>query len=107
MAIGIRRENAPAGIRYFFPLNYLYTSGYSPSFQVWADEWDEELLIEEAVSGLYDFLRVYTEITPEVESMVRGYVEQRSVNGTFVETTRVRLGMLLWRKFEQWPTYCE
>lgn len=33
----------------FYPLNYLYTSGYFPSLQLWADEWDkEEFSAEEA-----------------------------------------------------------
>ncbi len=79
-----------------YPLNYLYASGYCPSFQVWADEWDEDLAVDEAMAGLLDFFRVYTEITPEIEKIISGYVEYFSVDGIFSEKYSVRLGMILW-----------
>jgi SAM-dependent methyltransferase len=85
-----------------YPLNYLYTSGYFLSFQVWADEWDEEQTVEEAVAGLQDFFRVYTEVTPEVKKTIAGYVEQHAVKGIFSEKYRVRLGMILWAVGEKW-----
>lgn len=80
----------------------IYTFGYYPSFQVWADEWDEELPVEEAVAGLQDFFRAYTEVTPEVKKTIAGYVGQRAVKGTFSEKYRVRLGMILWTVGEKW-----
>ena len=85
-----------------YPLNYLYTLGYCPSFQVWADEWDEEQTVEEAVAGLQDFFRVYTEVTPEVKKAIADYVEKRAVKGIFIEKYRVRLGMILWTVGEKW-----
>ncbi|MBF7084078.1 methyltransferase domain-containing protein [Desulfallas sp. Bu1-1] len=85
-----------------FPLNYLYASGYCPSFQVWSDEWDEELPVEEAVAGLQDFFRVYTEITPEIDKIIVDYVEQRAVKQIFCEKYRVRLGMILWQVAAKW-----
>lgn len=79
-----------------YPLNYLYTSGYCPSLQVWVDEWDEELSVEEALAGLEDFFRAYTEITPEIKKTIADYVEKRTVKGIFTEKYRGRLGMILW-----------
>ncbi len=85
-----------------YPFNYLYTSGYCPSFNVWVEDWDEELPMEEAVAGLEDFFRLYTEVTPEIKKTIAGYVEQRAVNGVYSEEYRVRLGMILWTGGEKW-----
>ncbi|MFZ5651054.1 MAG: class I SAM-dependent methyltransferase [Bacillota bacterium] len=85
-----------------YPLNCLYASGYCPSLRVWTDEWDEELPVEEAAAGLQDFFRVYTEITPEIKKAIADYVEQRAVEGIFIEKYRVRLGMILWTVGEKW-----
>jgi hypothetical protein len=63
---------------------------------VWVDEWDEDLAVDEAMAGLQDFFRVYTEITPEIKKTIADYVEQRAVIGIFSEKYRVRLGMILW-----------
>jgi len=95
-------EMPPPGHDIIYPLNYLYTSGYCPSFQVWVDEWDEELPVAEAAAGLEDFFRFYTEVTPEIKKTIAGYVEQRAVNGVYSEEYRVRLGMILWTGGEKW-----
>lgn len=95
-------EMPPPGHDIIYPLNYLYTSGYCPSFQVWVDEWDEELPVAEAATGLEDFFRLYTELTSEIKRIIVGYVEQRAVNGVYREEYRVRLGMILWTVGEKW-----
>ncbi len=95
-------EMPPPGHDIIYPLNYLYTSGYCPSFQVWVDEWDEELPVAEAAAGLENFFRLYTEVTPETKKTIAGYVEQRAVNGVYREEYRVRLGMILWTGGEKW-----
>lgn len=59
-----------------YPLNYLYASGYSLSFQTWEDDWGEELPVAEAAAGLEDFFRLYTEVTPEIRKTIAGYVER-------------------------------
>lgn len=69
---------------------------------MWADEWDEELPVEEAVAGLQDFFRAYTEVAPEIKKTIAGYVKQRAVKGTFSEKYRVRLGMILWPVTAKW-----
>ena len=79
-----------------YPLNYLYASGYRLSLHTWEDDWDEELPIAEAIAGLEDFFRIYTEVTPEIQKTIAGYVEQGAVNGVYREEYRVRLGMILW-----------
>jgi len=66
------------------------------------DEWDEDLAVDEAMAGLQDFFRVYTEVTPEIKKTIAGYVEQRAVKGIFSEKYRVRLGMILWTVGEKW-----
>lgn len=58
--------------------------------------------VVEAVAGLEEFFRLYTEITPEIRKTIAGYVEQREVNGVYREEYRVRLGMLLWTGGEKW-----
>jgi len=95
-------EMPPPGHDIIYPLNYLYTLGYCPSFQVWVDEWDEELTVEEAAAGLEEFVGLYTEVTPEIKKTIAGYVEQRAVNGVYREEYRVRLGMILWMRGENW-----
>jgi SAM-dependent methyltransferase len=79
-----------------YPLNYLYASGYRLSFQTGEEDWSEEIPAEEAIAGLEDFFRVYTEITPEVSQTIRQYVAERSAGGVYREEYRVRLGMILW-----------
>ncbi|MCL6559933.1 MAG: methyltransferase domain-containing protein [Firmicutes bacterium] len=85
-----------------FPLNYLYTSGFFPSFKVVVDDWDEKLPVEETVAGLQDFFQYYTEITPQIQKTIADYVEQRAVKGIFSEWYRLRLGMILWRVADKW-----
>ncbi|NPV28098.1 MAG: class I SAM-dependent methyltransferase [Firmicutes bacterium] len=90
------------GYDIIYPLNYLYASGYCLSFQTWEDDWGDELPVEEAVAGLEEFFRLYTEVTPEIKKTIAGYVEQHAVNGVYREEYRVRLGMILWTGGEKW-----
>jgi len=76
---------------------YLYASGYCPSFQVWVDEWDEDLAVDEAMPGLQDFFRVFIRRLPRRSKRQSPItLEQRAVKGIFSEKYRVRLGMILW-----------
>lgn len=89
-------ELPPPGYDILYPFNYLYTSGYCPSLQVWMDTWEEELPVAEAISNYRDFFVEYTVMTNEVEELIRNYVLDRAVNGIFRESYRARFGAVLW-----------
>ncbi len=86
------------------PLNYLYASGYTPSFEVWNETWVEEYPGTEAAGVLCDYFNNYLVITPAVEDKITAYVEQRLENGIFREPYKVRLGMILWSVDSCWQT---
>jgi SAM-dependent methyltransferase len=95
-------EMPPPGHDIIYPLNYLYTSGYYPSFQVWVDDWEQELPIAEAIADLEELFQFYTEVTPEVKEKMTDHVKRRATNGVFRRKDRVRLGMILWRVDDKW-----
>jgi len=92
----------PPGHDIIYPFNYLYMSGYSPSLQVWADEWEESLPAAEAEASIVSFFHTYTEVTPKIKNMISDYVKQHSANGTLAEKQKARLGMILWAVAEKW-----
>ena len=79
-----------------YPLNYLYLSGYMPSFKAWIDVRDREMPVEEAVASFEQYFWSYTELTPEIKKIIRSYVEKRAASGVYQEIYRIRLGMILW-----------
>lgn len=97
-------EEAPSsGYDVFYPLNYLYTSGYFPSLQLWAEEWDkEEFSVEEAIVDLENRFQSYIALSPEIKERIADYVKQRATSGVFQLKDRVRLGMILWRVDKRW-----
>ena len=93
----IFNEKMPlAGHDIMYPLNYLYLSGYMPSFKAWIDVRDREMPVEEAVASFEQYFWSYTEPTPEIKKTIRGYVKEQSASGVYREIYRVRLGMILW-----------
>ena len=85
------------GFDIFYPLNYLYLLGYNPSLQVCEEFRDEELPVADVVSSLEDFFSIYVNMTKDVRTTIKDYVNQRAVNGVFREKNRERFGMILWR----------
>lgn len=85
------------GFDIFYPLNYLYVSGYNPSLQVCEEFRDEELPVADVVSSLEDFFSIYVNMTQEVRAIIKDYINQRAVNGVFREKHWERFGMILWR----------
>ncbi|QSZ26789.1 methyltransferase domain-containing protein [Aceticella autotrophica] len=86
-----------------YPFNYLYTSGYFPSVQLWADEWDkEDFSVDEAIVDLENRFQFYVELTSEIKDKIANYIKQHATNGVFQLKDRVRLGMILWRVDERW-----
>lgn len=78
------------------PLNYLYACGYTPSFEVWHEVWQESHQRDDAVGGLCDYFHNFLEVTPAVEQKIVSYVDQHLQDGLFCEDYKVRLGMILW-----------
>ncbi|HHW29486.1 MAG TPA: methyltransferase domain-containing protein [Syntrophomonadaceae bacterium] len=79
-----------------YPLNYLYCSGYMPSFKVWIDVRDREMTVQEAVDSFEQYFWSYTELTPREKEIIRNHVEKNSPDGIYKEIYRIRLGMILW-----------
>ncbi|MGB4504364.1 MAG: class I SAM-dependent methyltransferase [Syntrophaceticus sp.] len=79
-----------------YPLNYLYFSGFMPSFKVWIDVRDREMPVEEATESFERYFWSYTELTPEIKKIIKNYVEKQADDGIYQEIYRIRLGMILW-----------
>ncbi len=79
-----------------YPLNYLYFSGYMPSFKVWVDVRDREMPVKEAVDSFEQYFLSYKELTPTDKEIIRNHVEKNSTDGIYKEIYRIRLGMFLW-----------
>lgn len=84
-----------------YPMNYLYLSGYMPSFKTWVDVRDREMPVEEAVASFEEYFWSYTDPTPEIKKIIRSYVEERADSGVYHEIYRIRLGMILWSVTER------
>nr|WP_282706893.1 class I SAM-dependent methyltransferase [Natroniella acetigena] len=95
-------EMPSSGVDIMYPLNYLYTSGYSPRFEVWVDEWKEESTVEEAMTNLSRYFKLYIEVDDEVKKIISNYVTENSEGEIFYEEFKVRLGMILWSVNERW-----
>lgn len=98
----IFKEDYPgSGFEIIYPLNLLLASGYLPELYFIEDFWEEEKPVEEAVSRLCRSFKWYTEITPEVEQIITGYVQSHSRNGLYCRSIENYLGILLWRVDER------
>lgn len=53
--------------------------------------------VADVVSSLEDFFSIYVNMTKDVRTTIKDYVNQRAVNGVFREKNRERFGMILWR----------
>ncbi len=81
----------------FFPLNWLYTSGYRPAVRYNGWEREHRQTREEAVQEVLDILSTRTEINRQVEEAVHARVAEVVQNGLVVEKKGATAAMLLWR----------
>lgn len=85
-----------------YPLNYLYSLGYSPRLQLWTEEWGEESGEEEAIENICRFFSMYLEMTDQIKEDISEYVAKCLIKGVFREEYQVTLGMILWNVKERW-----
>ncbi len=83
----------PGDILYL--VNLLYTKGFDLSFEVWEEESEVKLPVNEAVDRLMNKFRDYGEEGDEIRVKVKNYVEARADNGCFTQWTTSRLGRIL------------
>ena len=99
----IFNEDMPLpGYNIFYPLNYLYSLGYSPSLKLWRERWREEISEDEAASNVIKFFSLYTEVTSEIEAIIVNYLSKNEKNGHLSEEYQSLVGMIAWNVNEQW-----
>jgi SAM-dependent methyltransferase len=85
----------------FYPLNWLYASGYRPVLHYSHWERNHSQRVDEAIAEIMNMLSLRVDITKHVESVIRSYVEERAVNGLFAERKGATAAMLLWHVGKQ------
>lgn len=88
----------------FYPLNYLYSQGYSPSLKLWREYWREEIPEDEAAANLIHFFSLYTEMTSGIKTKIADYLSKKANKGFLSEEYQSLVGMIVWNVNEKWDS---
>lgn len=82
---------------FVYPVNLLWTAGYSPVIKMIKTGWLNEYPIPKAVQLLVGWLSDYKDVTPDMVRAVEEFCQVESSNGLVKEEVEAVVGMIAWK----------